>query len=129
MRRNKKGVVLLQVMILGIIIALLAAGMASMLLMRKYAASRLEENNIGLRADNGGLSQLLYSWNLKNNGNGGVCSSLAGVYTCSPSAPSCKCKCTPTYSASGPVISVISLNNNASSWPGCGGYSKMTVNY
>ena len=102
---NRKGSVLLQVMILGIIVAFLAAGMAAMLLMRGSATQHIEQGNMGARTDAGVLSNLLYYWNTA-----GVCSAVPG-YSLTPGANSCSCT---LVSNGGGLVKVDVVSNGGS---------------
>ncbi|MDE1977679.1 MAG: hypothetical protein KGI84_10535 [Elusimicrobia bacterium] len=129
---NPKGSVLLQVMILGIIVAFLSAGMAAMLLMRGSATERLETGNKGSRVDDAALSNLLYYWTANPNADCGKPAGQGGV--CIPPAPSlgyakisgnwCSCSC---ELGNGTVdVAVVS---SAGAWPACQSAVAVTVTY
>ena len=113
MKRVQKGSVLLQVMILGIIVAFLAAGMAAMLLSRSGSTARIEQGNAAARYDGAGLDVLINAWNAN-----GICTNDAtGIYSCSP-FQRCSCTCSltsSTYWATMPTVVV----SGAGAWPAC----------
>jgi len=115
MKRVQKGSVLLQVMILGIIVAFLAAGMAAMLLSRSGSTARIEQGNAAARYDGAGLDVLINAWNAN-----GICTNAAGMYSCSSKA--CSCTCTPAQ-AYLPTVVV----SGAGVWPAC--QSSVAANY
>ncbi|HVA66238.1 MAG TPA: hypothetical protein VNK24_04860 [Elusimicrobiota bacterium] len=119
MKRVQKGSVLLQVMILGIIVAFLAAGMAAMLLSRGGSTTRIEQGNAAVRYDGSGLNILINAW---NSAGSGVCTNDAtSIYSCSP-LKACSCTCTPS-AAYWPTVVV----SGSGVWPAC--QSSVAANY
>ncbi len=115
MKRARRGSVLLQVMILGIIVAFLAAGMASMLLMRGSATERIAEGNQGGRTDAGALSNLIYYWNAGTPTCGntpGVCNPVPGYALSLGNWCTCSCELT-----NGAVDVVV--RSSGGTWPTC----------
>ncbi|MHB2025277.1 MAG: hypothetical protein ACYCPQ_01365 [Elusimicrobiota bacterium] len=115
MKGTQSGSVLLQVVVMGIIVAFLAASMAAILLRRYYASSRLQNENQNTRMAEGGWMSLISGWNPLSGGH--VCQgnsqyscvSASGSGGCSPGCPTLSycgnCVCTPNAGLAGyPVI-------------------------
>lgn len=103
----------MQVMILGIIIAFLAAGMAAMLLSRSDSTARIEGGNQASRINDAGLSVLFNAWNAN-----GICTNDAtGIYSCSP-FQRCSCTCSLTSSAYYSTMPTVVVTG-AGAWPAC----------
>lgn len=119
-------------MILGIIVAFLAAGMATMLLMRGSATERIEMGNKGSRVDNAALSNLLYYWTAnpyadcgKPAGEGGVCIPPAPALGYSKVAGNwCSCSC---ELSNGTVD--VNVQSSGGAWPTCQSAIAATVTY
>jgi Tfp pilus assembly major pilin PilA len=89
---GKKGHVLAQVLITGVIVSVIAVGLVQMVLLRYTATQRTMQSSQKKRAAEGALSHLATYWNLPANG---VCSDVGG-YTCTGAAGTCGCTCTRT---------------------------------
>lgn len=105
MRNPRRGSVLVHVLVTGVIVCVIAAGLARMLLLRYAAVQRVQEGTAGRKSAEGGLNRLLGVWNRTNI----VCSNIAGGgYTCSPASVSSPgtCNCTCTGGAGDPTVVV-----------------------
>lgn len=90
---NKKGHVLAQVLITGVLVSTIAVGLIQMVMLRHTATVRSMEGAAKKRSTEGMLNHLSTHWNVPGNG---VCSSVGG-YTCNPNSPgTCGCTCTRT---------------------------------
>ena len=101
MSGRERGSILLHVMVTGAVMALIAATLLRLTMLRYQVSSRsqkmLQETNL----DNSGLAALLGAWNKVNE----TCATSA-VYTCLPAAAAppgiCGCTCTPTAAGNPP---------------------------
>jgi Tfp pilus assembly protein PilX len=93
---NKRGSVLLQVLVTSVVVALIAATLLRMSLLRAQAASRGAKSLQEKRSDQAALASLLETWNQKQM----VCASPTPDYTCVPASAvipgKCGCTCAPT---------------------------------
>ncbi|MHB2025278.1 MAG: hypothetical protein ACYCPQ_01370 [Elusimicrobiota bacterium] len=112
--RKNAGSVMLEALVIGVIVAFLTASMAAMMLQRSYSATRFNDENQKTESNQGGLGLLIYSWNQSISAPGGVCQSLAGVYSCSP-GNSCSCTCIPALSSNPTVM----VSSTGGVWPQC----------
>ncbi len=85
---NSRGIILLQVLVAGIIVALIAAAVLRVTIGAGFLTERTNSVTIQKRADEGGFAQLMAVWNMN-----GPCTSIPGVYACS-SPGTCNCTCT-----------------------------------
>lgn len=100
---NRKGHVLIHVLITTIIVVVIAMGLAQMLLMRFTAANRASSGVAGRRLDEGAMNQIVAVWNANNAvcSNGPVASMPGNLScpSCSTYAPgnpgTCGCSVTP----------------------------------
>ena len=90
---NKKGHVLIHVLITTIIVVVIATGLAQMLLMRFTASNRAASGVAGRRQDEGSFNAVIALWNANN----AVCSGAPAGFICPTcSAGSCGCTVQPT---------------------------------
>jgi Tfp pilus assembly protein PilX len=103
---GKRGIVLLHVLMTAALIAIVAATIMRLAMLRFAVTSRAVKNNQELRNDESALALLTSYWNVTNT----YCSSVPGVYSCGPTTvgampSSCNCNCSalvsnyPTVSA------------------------------
>jgi Tfp pilus assembly protein PilV len=86
---NKRGSVLVHVLITSIVVVMIATGLAQMLLMRYSATMRATQGTARRREDDGTLNRLVTYWNAN-----GYCSSPGGGLTCSGVTATCtSCTC------------------------------------
>ncbi|MBI4371763.1 MAG: hypothetical protein HY552_05650 [Elusimicrobia bacterium] len=89
---NRRGAALLQVLVFGAIVAVVAASLLRMTLMSQTVSARSLGTAQGVRSTEGALATLLNAWNAS-----GTCANVPGLYTCAAVGP-CGCDCTPTAS-------------------------------
>lgn len=75
---GKRGIVLLQVLVTATLIAIVAATIMRLSMLRFAVTSRAAKNSQELRDDESALALLTSYWNMNNT----YCSSVPGVYTC-----------------------------------------------
>jgi hypothetical protein len=97
---NKKGHVLIHVLITTIIVVVIATGLAQMLLMRFTASNRAASGVAGRRQDEGSFNAVIATWNANNAvcTNGPSAGIPAGLSCpgCSPfPGPGCSCTVSP----------------------------------
>lgn len=87
---NRKGHVLAQVLITGVLVSTIAVGLIQMVLLRYTVTQRSLQGAVKKKAAEGALSHLMTYWNVPGNG---VCSDVGG-YDCTGTAGTCGCTCT-----------------------------------
>lgn len=99
---NKTGFVLLYTVVLALIVAIIAAGLASMMLMNYTATHRIIKADQNRKESDSLLSRAITYWNASNT----VCSDIPGMPCAPASVPApgftglCNCTCTdPTGAA------------------------------
>jgi hypothetical protein len=119
---NKKGSILVHVLITTVIVATICAGLAQMLMLRWTTSARATQGSGGRVSDTAAFSNVLQAWNASNQ----VCSGVTG-FSCSGGgcganlcncvmAPSPACTCSGTNSCQGTLTAALS-----------GGRCKITV--
>lgn len=103
MRLGKRGSVLVHVLMTGVVVAIIAAGLMRMTMLRYVASTRAAGGAQARRAADSALNRALTYWNSANI----VCANNIPGYSCSPasiaSPGTCNCTCT---SGSGATIVV-----------------------
>ncbi len=98
---NKRGSILLQVLVTGVILAMISAAILRLTLGSSFLTARVNGEMVQKRADEGGLARLSAYWNAN-----GLCTSNVTIgYSCSGTSGSCNCVCTPT-NMSDPSVNV-----------------------
>ncbi|NNN05873.1 MAG: hypothetical protein HKL90_08235 [Elusimicrobia bacterium] len=87
---NKRGSILLQVIVTGVILAMISAAILRITMGSSFVTARVNSETAQKRGDEGGLARLLAAWNAN-----GVCTTGSG-YTCSGTSGSCSCTCHPS---------------------------------
>lgn len=86
---NRKGHVLVHVLITTIIVVIIAAGLAQTLLMRYTAGARANDDAVQKAAAQAGLNQAITTW---NSGGNSICAALPGPWISkSGGAGACNC--------------------------------------
>jgi hypothetical protein len=104
---GRRGSVLLHVLVTSALVALIAASLMRLAMLRYQVEHRTINVNAERRYDEAALGMLVSTWNSNNN----YCSN-AGVYTCSggaagTAAPLTNCACTCTTASSGYPPSIV----------------------
>lgn len=100
---NRRGSVILHVLVTGVIVALIAAFMLRVSLMNYLQTARANNETWQKRGDEGALSRVVAYWSMY-----GACTNAPG-YNCGSvgsamAVGSCNCTCHPTNAAVDPVI-------------------------
>lgn len=93
MIKNQKGYILIHVLITSVVVAIIAAGLMSVMMLQYQVTSRAEQGSKGRKGAEAGLSRIISSWNAD-----GFCTDISGAYDCttgSPSLATCTCACDP----------------------------------
>ena len=85
---NRRGSVILHVLVMGVVIAVIAAGVLRMTLMNYVATERAATAQQKRKEVDGVLNRALSSWNET-----GVCSAIPGLFACTGAAGVCDCYC------------------------------------
>lgn len=102
MLKNDKGYVLIHVLITSILVAIIAAGLMSVMMLQYQVTIRAEQGSKGRKGAEAGLSRIVSAWNAN-----GFCTDISGTYDCSGSPSLATCTCTCTAIAGGmPAITV-----------------------
>lgn len=106
--KNESGSVLLQVLVTGAVLALIAASLLRMEMFRYQMGARGAAALAAKRAASGALANLLTHWNNNNM----TCANVpASGYSCSPAAVAspglCGCTCTPIAQTTPPTLPTI----------------------
>ncbi|MDE2038517.1 MAG: type II secretion system protein [Elusimicrobia bacterium] len=101
MKSRQGGFILVYVLVTALIIALIAVGLAQMLLLRYTASQRAIDGSRQKLQDFGGLSNALQDWNAASGGSGKVCSPISGF---SGSANPGVCGCVLTSNSGSPRV-------------------------
>lgn len=110
--RNKKGSVLVQVLITSIIVVVIAMGLAQMLLLRYTATIRATKGTASKREAEGTLNRLAVFWAAN-----GYCANPGGGLTCSGVTATCNaCTCTLTAIAPATINGTVTA---AGTYPNC----------
>jgi Tfp pilus assembly protein PilX len=107
-RESRRGSILVHVLLTGIVVALIAATLLRMALLRYQMGARGAAMLVAKRADQSALAEVMTMWNVNN----ATCSNLpAGQsnYSCVPGAPPtppgvCGCTCSPLTQTSPPTL-------------------------
>lgn len=91
-RVKERGSILLQVMVTGVVMALIAASLMRITMMRHQMISRSVSRLQEKRDDHQALALIISAWNSA----GQVCANNVRGYTCRGIAGNCGCTCTPT---------------------------------
>jgi Tfp pilus assembly protein PilX len=104
MRLSKRGSVLVHVLMTGVVVAIIAAGLMRMTMLRYVASSRAAGGTQARRQADAALNRALTYWNQNNV----VCGNSIPGYTCAPfsSTPPgvCNCTCTPSVSGQATIV-------------------------
>ena len=91
MRINKRGSVLLHVIVTGVLVAMIAAALLRMTMLRYQAVARGAQIVVDKRTDQAALASLIETWNQNNQ----VCSTPTPDFACAGTLPgTCGCSCT-----------------------------------
>ncbi|MDX6770259.1 MAG: hypothetical protein SF051_12060 [Elusimicrobiota bacterium] len=103
MTMNKRGSVLIHVLMTGVVVAVIAAGLMRMTMLRYVASARATGGATARKQADAALNRALTYWNNANI----VCSAVPG-YTCSPtyatSPGTCNCTCTPSVTSEATIV-------------------------
>jgi len=91
---------MLHVVVTGVVVALIAAMLLRVTMLRHLVITRSHKAAQMKRSDESSLARLQGTWNLTGNG---VCTPFTGYSSCSGSPGACGCVCTPD-SATDPVV-------------------------
>lgn len=111
---SKRGSVLVHVLMTGMVVAVIAAGLLRMAMLRYTAGARAASGAAGRAAASASFNQVMTYWNQTNT----VCAN-APPYSCSPAAstPPGVCGCVCTAGAGAPTITV--TDRDATPGPPC----------
>lgn len=94
--RNRRGNILLHVLVTSVVIALIAASLLRLAVMRQQVTARATKATQERRYDDAALAALVTNWNAA----GMSCANNIPNYTCGPAAAvspgTCGCTCTPS---------------------------------
>lgn len=96
---NKRGSILLQVLVTGVILAMIAAAILRVTMGSSFVTARVNSETVQKRSDEGGLARLTAAWDAN-----GPCTNVSG-YSCAGTSGSCRCTCTPSNPAD-PTVTV-----------------------
>ena len=103
--RNERGTILLHVMVTSILVALIAATLLRMSLLRVQANARSAKILAEKRDDQAVLSSILSAWNGANGGAGQTCAGVAiAGYSYSGVPGTCSCAYTPNPQTTPPTL-------------------------
>lgn len=104
MRLDRRGSVLVHVLMTGVLVAIIAAGLMRMTMLRYIASARATSGTVARRQADATLNRALTYWNSANV----VCSNTIPGYSCSPASIStpgtCSCTCTPSTSGQATIV-------------------------
>jgi hypothetical protein len=86
---NRRGSVLVHVLITGVIIAFISAGMLRMVMMNYIAVDRVAKGAANRKEAEAMLSRALTYWSIS----GQVCSAIPGGFGCTNAPGTCNCSC------------------------------------
>ncbi len=86
---NRRGSVLVHVLITGVIVAFIASGLLHMVLMNYVAVDRASKGAQNRKEAESMLNRALTYWNLAN----AVCANIPGGLNCSGTPGTCACTC------------------------------------
>lgn len=86
---NRRGSVLVHVLITGVIVAFIASGMLRMVLMNYIAVDRASKGAQNRKESESMLNRALTYWNQAN----AVCANIPGGLSCSGTPGTCNCTC------------------------------------
>lgn len=108
---GRRGSVLLHVLVTGVLVALIAATLLRMSVLRYTLASRGGKALAEKRYDQAGFHAILTNWNQANT----VCANNVPNYSCAPASASppgtCSCTCSPTL-ANFPTVTASLVGGN-----------------
>lgn len=97
---NRRGSVLVHVLITGVIVAFIASGLLRMVLMNYIAVDRATKGAQNRKESEAMLNRALTYWNQANQ----VCANIPGGFSCSGVPGTCDCTCPAGASAPNPRI-------------------------
>lgn len=104
MGMSRRGSVLIQVLMTGVVVAIIAAGLLRLTMLRYVASARASSSTVARRQADATLNRALSYWNSSNV----VCSDNIPGYLCSPAftAPPglCRCTCTPAVAGEATIV-------------------------
>lgn len=111
---DKRGSILLHVLVTGVVVALMAACLLRVAMLRYEVTARAQVQGQERRDDDGALARLMSAFNANN----GVCGAVAAAsgYSCNGAVGTCTCTCTP-LAATDPTVTLA----------GGGGGCQMTI--
>jgi hypothetical protein len=86
---NRRGSVLVHVLITGVIVAFIAAGMLRMVMMNYIAVDRVAKGAGNRKEAEAMLNRAVTYWNISNK----VCSPIPGGFSCTGVPGTCSCSC------------------------------------
>ena len=98
---NHRGSVILHVLVTGVVVALLAALLLRMTMLRFMVTAHAHASSQMKRDDESALARIQSNWNSAN----AVCANNVPGYSCSGAAGTCACVCTPV-SVGDPTVTV-----------------------
>lgn len=107
MIENQKGYILIHVLITSVVVAIIAAGLMSVMMLQYQVTSRAGQGSKGRKGAEAGLSRIISSWNTN-----GFCTDIpvsdGSIYDCAAGASLASCTCTCTASVAGgmPALTV-----------------------
>lgn len=97
--RRIRGSVLIHVLVTGVIVSIITAGVLRMTLMNYIATARATSGASKRKESEALLSRAITYWNQAN----AVCANIPGGYSCTGTPGTCACDC-PAVSATAPYI-------------------------
>ncbi len=114
MKKSEKGSVLIFVLVTSVVIAIIAAGLTRMMIMRAYASQRLQESNVNKKKAEAGINLVTSGWNAAGPGNS-VCAPVAGYACtaglCTPGTCDCTMTVNPPDSTQATVVAAVQNGN------------------
>jgi Tfp pilus assembly protein PilX len=100
---NRRGSVMMHVLVTGVVVALIAASLLQLSMMRLTVTNNAAKGGQAKRSDEAALARLMTAWNAVN----GKCDSPTSAYgyACAPAGANCSCTCAPTL-AGDPTVNV-----------------------
>lgn len=117
---GKRGTILLHVMVTSVLVALIAATLLRMSLLRVAATARSQKILIEKRDDQAVLSSILSAWNSANGGSGQTCANkpITG-YAYSGVPGTCNCSYTPNPQTTPPSLPTFTAGGTVNAYGGC----------
>ena len=88
-KSNRRGSVLVHVLVTGVVVAFIAAGMLRMVMMNYIAVDRVAKGTANRKEAEAMLNRAITYWNIS----GQVCSNIPGGFNCTGAPGTCNCYC------------------------------------